>query len=122
MNKFSELVYLASPYSKFPGGREQAYLLVCKKAWELMNEGYNVFCPIAHSHAIEITGGNGVVKDGDWWLKQDFAVLRECRSLFVYKMPGWDESYGVGKEIELAKWEGIPIRYLEFENEPVGTT
>ncbi len=111
----SKLIYLASPYSKYPGGREEAYQLACKKAAELMLEGNLVFCPIAHSHAIEVQMDK--VQEGDWWLKQDFAVLDCCDELWVYKMPGWQDSYGINQEINRAKWEGITIKYLEYEPE-----
>jgi hypothetical protein len=110
----SKLVYLASPYSRFPGGREQAFKLVCQKAAQLMEQGVSVFCPIAHSHPIEVEGMSKI-QDGDFWLKQDFAVLDKCDELWVYKMPGWDTSYGVEKEIERAQWEGIPIKYITYE-------
>ena len=52
-------------------------------------------------------------KSGDWWLKQDFAVLTKCSKLLVYRMEGWEKSYGVGKEIEFAKEHKIPIEYID---------
>lgn len=108
-----KLIYLASPYSKYPLGREAAYQESCRKAADLMDQGYAVFCPIAHSHAIETIAMDDI-KDGDWWLKQDFAILEVCNELFVYQMPGWDTSYGVGQEIEYARQLGMPIRYIPF--------
>jgi len=109
-----KLIYLASPYSKYSGGREEAFRLVCEKAGELMSQGHNIFCPIAHSHPIEMTG-----KVTEWshgfWLKQDFAVLERCDELWIYKMPGWYESYGIGKEMDFADENNIPIKYLEYE-------
>lgn len=106
------LVYLASPYSKYPKGREAAYIKACQRAASLMEHGYKIFCPIAHSHAIE-TLGMDYQQDGDWWLAQDFAVLENCKALFVYTMEGWDTSYGVRKEIEFAQEKGIPIVYVD---------
>lgn len=108
----SELVYLATPYSKYKGGRELAYKEACFAASVLMKRGYNVFCPIAHSHAIETEAFNNI-EDGDFWLKQDFAILAHCDVLFVYQMQGWDESYGVAKEIEFARERGITIAYVD---------
>lgn len=107
----SNLVYLASPYSKYPQGRIAAFEKVCKKAAELMLEGFNIFCPIAHSHPIELIGMT-TMKSGDFWLKQDFAVLGVCSKMFVYKMEGWEESDGVTREIAFAKEHGIPVEYL----------
>jgi hypothetical protein len=114
----NSLIYLASPYSKYPEGREEAFKTVCKKAGELMNLGWNIFCPIAHSHPIEQSGAT-IDNSHGFWLKQDFAVLERCDELFVYKMPGWEESFGVQEEMNVAQRLGIPIRLLEFESEHV---
>lgn len=114
VNKNLTLVYLASPYSKYVEGRMAAYMLACDKAAELMNKGYAVFCPIAHSHSIEVSSMEKVM-DGDWWLKQDFAILEHCDELHVYQMPGWEDSYGVQQEIDYAEQLGIPIKYIKYE-------
>jgi hypothetical protein len=111
-----KLIYLASPYSLFPGGRDLAFELVCQKAAEIMSMGYNVFCPIAHSHPIEEHGMGGEIKDGDFWLKQDFAILDKCDEIWVYMMPGWSDSYGVTRELDRAKRLKLPIEYLYFDD------
>lgn len=109
----SGLVYLASPYSHpFRDVRNWRFETVCKKAAELMEEGYQVFCPIAHSHSIEINGFPKL-KSGDWWLQQDFAILKHCDKMIVYKMNGWDKSYGVKKEIAFCKKHKIPVEYID---------
>lgn len=112
MSDTPELVYLASPYSHVdPAVKQQRYEEVCKKAAQLMSAGYLVFCPIAHSHPIE-TLGMPDIKSGDWWLRQDFALLKHCDKMIVYMMDGWGESYGVKKEIEFASRNGIPIEFV----------
>jgi hypothetical protein len=111
----TELIYLASPYSQGNASankRTRRYKAACKKAAELMQAGHNVFAPIAHSHPIEIYGLD-TIEGHDFWLKQDFAVLEKCTKLVVYKMPGWNKSVGIGKEIEFAEAHGIPIEYIE---------
>jgi hypothetical protein len=108
------LIYLASPYSNYPGGKEEAFKLVCLKAGFLMSNGYNVFCPIAHSHPIEMAG-NITDTSHEFWLKQDFAVLRKCTEIWVYMLPGWKESFGIGKELDFATEHNIPITYLRHE-------
>lgn len=109
------LVYLASPYSA-PTQRQRTlrFHQVCKKAAELMEKGELIFCPIAHSHPIE-TYGMDERHNGDWWLNQDFAVLEKCSKLYVYKMPGWEKSYGVKREIDFAELLGLPVEYIEYE-------
>lgn len=104
--------YLASPYSRYPGGRKEAYVLVCHKAAEIMLRGEKVFCPIAHSHPIE-TLGMDRSQSGEFWLDQDFAILAHANKLTVYRMRGWEDSVGVTKEIEFAEKLGIPIEYVD---------
>jgi len=113
MNK---LVYLASPYSAYKGGRWEAFELVSRRAAGLMLSGNLVFCPIAHSHSIEMEGMSEK-QDGDWWLRQDFAVLERCDEVWVYMMPGWKESYGVQAEIDFALAHNIPVYYLAWHQE-----
>lgn len=109
------MIYLASPYSKYPHGRHAAFVAVTQKAAELILEGNIVFCPIAHTHPIEMYSEHKMPDDGDFWLRQDFAILQHCDELVVYCMPGWTESYGVGEEITYAKKNNIPIRYLDYD-------
>jgi nucleoside 2-deoxyribosyltransferase len=113
IEKVNGLIYLASPYSA-PTTRQRnaRYKKVCRKAAELMLEGHEVFCPIAHSHPIE-TIGMTERQNGDWWLKQDFAVLEHCKKLVVYKMKGWENSYGIKREIDFAELAGIPVEFIE---------
>ena len=65
--------YLASPYSvTWPVSKQSAvtirdrrYRKVCRKAAQLMKEGKLIFCPIAHSHPIEVIGMGGEIQSGD---------------------------------------------------------
>ena len=105
----ANLIYLASPYSKYHGGMQAAFDKVVQKAGKLMLEGYKVFCPISHTHYIQDHVGD---LGPDGWLEQDFAVLDRCDELWVYMMDGWDTSYGVQKEIERANIMNIPVSFM----------
>ncbi len=117
------MIYLASPYSILnkEGLTEQAiknrlsrrFKKVCRKAAQLMRDGEIVFCPIAHSHPIEVLGFDGWRGDHDFWLRQDFAVLDKSDKLVVYRMPGWEKSFGVTAEITRATERGIPVEYID---------
>lgn len=116
------MIYLASPYTIVGmdniseqakrNRRTRRFKQVCRKAAELMLAGEEVFCPIAHSHPIEVNGMNEV-KNGDFWLKQDFAVLAHAKELRVFKMPGWETSDGIRREIEFANAHNIPVVYID---------
>ena len=107
-------IYLATPYShKDPQVRQNRYEHACKVAGKLMEEGNLVFCPIAHSHAIE-TVGMTKINDGNFWLRQDFAILKHADFLYVCMMPGWGESHGVREEVKFAQANKIPVAYIDF--------
>ena len=79
------LVYLASVYSQGNAGknkRTRRFKQACKKAADLMAQGEVVFCPIAHSHPIEVHGMD-TVEGHDFWLKQDGAILERCDKMVV---------------------------------------
>jgi hypothetical protein len=113
--------YLATPYSVSTSLsahqatilRDVRYRKACRMAAELMKAGELIYCPIAHSHSIEQKGMFGEVNSGDFWLRQDFAILQHAKELLVFMMSGWENSKGVAQEIKFAQDLNIPIRYLE---------
>lgn len=109
------LIYLASPYSHPDRAvRQERFEKVCIKAAEIMNEGYKVFCPIAHTHPLTEYTNILNQKDGDWWLKQDFSILQHCDVVCVLKLPGWKRSYGISRETEYAIEAKIPVVYITY--------
>jgi len=106
-------IYLASPYSHpDPAEKVKRYEHICRVAGKMMENGEQVFCPIAHSHPIEILGMTKI-HDGDFWLKQDFAILKHAEMLVVCMMPGWSSSHGVNAEIKFAEQNNIPVAYID---------
>lgn len=115
----SELVYLASPYTPLGNHTseerarlcEERFEQVCRAAAKLMEAGYVVFCPIAHSHPIDkLFGKPG---SGAFWQRQDAPYLDFCGSMVVLTLPGWRESKGVAHEIMIAQTRGLPVLYME---------
>lgn len=107
------LYYMASVYTQFPRGLEQAYIEASKCAAMLLRRGMNVFSPIAHSHPIAIYGAIDAV-DHDFWMRLDKAILDECDALLVVMMPGWRDSRGIKAEIEHAKESGKQIVFYSW--------
>lgn len=113
------LIYLASPYSASASPdstetadaalREKRYQRVAREAGRMMMQGYSIFCPITHSHPIDLTLPH--IEGHDFWLRQDFAVLRHCSLLCVLMLDGWDRSTGIRREMEFARHCHIPIEY-----------
>lgn len=106
--------YLASPYSKFAGGIVKANDAACRVAAELLLRGVPVFCPIAHSHAVAMTGQINPM-NGDFWLKADAPFMRAAKCLVVVCLDGWEESVGILLEIGQFDQMAKPIYYLDWD-------
>lgn len=105
--------YMASPYSKWPKGIEDAFIEAAKSAAELMKRGLHVYSPITHSHPIAVHGKMDALSH-DIWMSLDLAMIDACDGMLVVMMPGWNESKGIRMEIEHAEKTGKPISYLSW--------
>ena len=101
------MIYLASPHSDpDPAVQEQRFEAVCKAAADLMQNGFLVFSPIVHSHPIS---KYGLPTDWEFWKKYDEEMLSFCSAFWIYTLPGWKESKGVGAEFSIASKLRKPI-------------
>lgn len=104
--------YLASPYTHpDPEIRTLRFKEASRAAARLMAEGEVVFCPIAHSHPIDIEFP--APQSGEFWKKQDAPFLAGASKMKVLMIPGWRESPGVTAEIQFATDNGIPVEYIK---------
>lgn len=104
-------VYLASPYSH-PDFRvrEERYREACYAAVSLMRSGFVVYSPIAHSHPLsEVMPPMG----HEFWMQQCIPMLAHASELAVLAIPGYAESAGVKREIEIATSLNMPVTYME---------
>lgn len=94
-----DLIYVGTPYSKYPAGIEAAFRDACKLTARLLQEGLKVYSPIAHTHPIAIHGG---IDPFDYavWLPFDGAIMAKSDAMLIAKMEGWDASKGIDHEIE----------------------
>jgi hypothetical protein len=107
-------IYLATPYSLFEGGIEQAYEAACAVAGKLMRHGIYVFCPVAHSHGIAKHSDINPL-DHAFWLDQDRTLQDDCDALVIAQLPGWEASEGIKAEFAHAMLRWQPIHYLDPE-------
>lgn len=103
--------YLASPYSRYPGGMERAHFLACLGAGHLIDSGVPVFSPIAHSHPIAKFSGLDKT-DHAVWLPSDEPIMKAAHGIIVLKLDGWADSYGVQQEMKWFASVGKPIVYM----------
>lgn len=108
------LVYLATPYSKYPGGIEKAFRDASALTAQLLVAGVAVYSPIAHTHPVAVHGGIDPL-DHDIWLPFDEAMMAKADVLAVAHMAGWRESRGVAFEVAAFEAAGKPIFDLDPE-------
>ena len=105
--------YLASPYSLDGVASDEAKesrfksAVICQAY--LMDNGLDVFSPIAHWHEAQKTMARKPTK---WWLERCLPFLESAEGLLVLMLPLWEVSAGVAWEIEFAKSRNMKISYL----------
>ncbi|WP_111418484.1 DUF1937 family protein [Rhodoplanes roseus] len=102
------LCYVATPYSKFPGGLDAAFMAAARITGDLARRGVRVFSPIAHSHPIAVHAEIDPL-DHAFWLPFDAPMMAAADALIVVRLPGWDSSVGVRHEIDAFTAAGKPI-------------
>jgi hypothetical protein len=108
----TSLWYVATPYRKWPSGKEDAWKMASEQAGLLVGAGVPVFCPIAHSHSIARFGGIDPDDCKIWVETQDLPLMRACSGIIVVMAEGWKESEGMAREIEEFRAAGKPIVHM----------
>lgn len=116
LNGCSTFWYLASPYSRYYAGTEEAFRVAAVAAAELVKAKVPVFCPIAHSHPVAVHGGLPL-EDHEVWLPADKPFMETASGVVVLMIDGWNESVGVAHEIEHFERAGKPVWYLPWSNQ-----
>jgi hypothetical protein len=105
-------IYLATPYSNYPYGHEQAYRHACTEAAFLAAKGMPVFCPITHGHGLSEHGGLAFTGHA-LWEKIDRPFVDAAAAIVVCRMTGWQESSGIAHEIEAFEAADKPVFYMD---------
>jgi nucleoside 2-deoxyribosyltransferase len=110
-------IYLCCAYSHpDPEVREQRVQQADECAAWLLEQGYNVFSPLSHSHRIAHHMGNH--NDGDFWVNLCMDFVDWCDVIAIMKIEGWNKSEGIKKELAWAVEDGKPV--MEIERGPHG--
>ena len=109
------IVYLASPYThKDPDICDARYETITEIAAKLVLQKKIVFSPITMTHPYDrILAEPGNTLGSAYWVDFDIAFMDVCSEMYVAKIPGWDESSGVRREIEYFQEQNKQITYLD---------
>jgi hypothetical protein len=105
------LVYLATPYSRYPGGLQKAFEDACKLTARLIRNQVRVYSPIAHTHPIAIYGGIDPLDHGIW-IPLDKPLMSASDALVVAEMETWSQSKGIQIEIDEFYKADKPVYYI----------
>lgn len=116
------MIYLASPYTNFHGGHDQAYLWACAASAYLFDKGELCFSPIAHCHPIA-ERMDSTPRTIEQWIRFNTRMLEHFDGMKILTLDGWEESRGIKFETEAMILSGkiltylapidIPARYLD---------
>lgn len=107
-----KLIYLATPYSKFPRGLEHAFAETCTVVGGLIRKGVNVYSPIAHTHPVA-RYSNLDPLDHTIWLPFDQVMMAQSDLLLIATMDTWKESVGIHYEIDYFYSRGKDILFVD---------
>jgi hypothetical protein len=111
------LWYLATPYSKFPGGLEAAFDLACRQSAILIQARVPVFSPIAHTHPIAIIANMDPL-DHTIWLPCDAPLMNAATGIIMLRAESWEQSYGMRVERETFEAAGKPVVWMDPDTVP----
>jgi len=107
-----KIVYLATPYTRYPTGIVPAFRDACTIAAKLVKAGVSVYSPIAHIHPIAFHGEINPL-DNDIWVPFNVPMMEVSDVLLVTKMLSWEVSAGIKHEIEFFTKANKPVYYLD---------
>lgn len=129
MQANKNVIYLAGPYSNdapaaahrpaSPGKRVARFNAITEVAKILIEKHEIVFSPLTMTHPIDVRMAHD--PGSEFWVKFDEAFMTHCSAIAVLKLPGWNQSSGVARELEYFAAKGVKPIWLEpsdFEISP----
>jgi hypothetical protein len=107
--------YLSNPYNGSPWEMRERAQAAAEAVATLLRNGVHAWSPIVHNHAMMAVTGFTLAERRELLLPYDFTLLRAAKAMLVLTLPGWKESFGVTKEIELCAELGKSVTYLAPE-------
>lgn len=104
--------YLGTPFTHYPGGIDDAYMMACTLNSVLTAHRVPLYCPIAQ-HCDRFGNIAGVdLLDVEFWMRITAPLRRAACGLIVGELKGWERSAGLRQERREFSAEGKPIYHL----------
>lgn len=89
--------YVATPYSRYPGGHEAAFVAAASHTASLARAGLAVVSPVVATYPLVIHGGLRLTTF-DEVFPLIGPMMDGTDGMIVVQLEGWDESFGISKE------------------------
>jgi hypothetical protein len=104
--------YLASPFTNYKDGHEQAWIDVCYARGWLLQRGIFAYSPIAESWgAVRLLN---LPFDHVWWQGDNESKMAPAVGIIVAKLEGWEDSEGIKREVAWFQERGRPRVDIEY--------
>jgi hypothetical protein len=110
-----EMLYIAGPYTKLLDGKDkrvERFMALTRAAAEFMADGYLVYSPITHTHEIDLLLADGGTLGSDYWVDFDEHFMAICDRCVVVRLPGWEDSAGVRREVAYFLKHGKTVHFV----------
>lgn len=104
------LIYLASPYTKYPAGLDEAAKEIGRIAANLLLAGVHAYSPIAYGHELSRHGVDPL--DVNIWHGFNDTQLEKSDAIVIARMVGWQTSDGVAREMKFAEDRRRPLYFI----------
>lgn len=102
--------YLATPFTKFPGGKDAAMKATLNILHQLTCHGIFVYSPIVHTYQLGMD--YTMPTDHVFWQTINENMIRAAHGVCVAMLPSWENSAGVLHEMQYAIGLGRPLVYF----------
>lgn len=109
------LIYLSAPYSTPDPVERRRRVLQCRLMLaEFIADGRLTICPVSMNHeAIELLNQRNLDAGGSYWRSIEAKLAEACDELVVLRLPNWEDSNGVRREIALFEAMGKPVSFVD---------
>ena len=114
-DEHGNITYLAAPYSKGDADvRLARFHAITNVGAKLIENKEIVFSPITMTHPIDLVlAEEDETLGSEYWVAFDESFMLACARIKVLRLPGWEESSGVNREIEFFKQRGVEPEYID---------
>jgi len=110
------MIYLAQPYSHPDPTIVQTRYEIALEYCNLLRDRHP-YSPIVHWH--NVASKHDLPTDAAFWRKYNYHMLSLASSLYILRMPGWEQSEGLANEVKYCLEKNISTRMIFTDKDKI---